>query len=79
MADLLREHEIGLLVAPDAVDFASGIEQLLNDSARAEKMGSTAREIALHQYSQDAIAVKLEDFYETIIAAKGRENLELAC
>jgi hypothetical protein len=42
-------------------------------------MGSTAREIALHQYSQDAIAVKLEDFYETIIAAKGRENLELAC
>lgn len=70
VADLLREHEIGLLVAPDARDLACGIDELLADPVRSRRMGDRAREIARGAYSQDAIAEKLEKFYTKVIAAK---------
>jgi glycosyltransferase involved in cell wall biosynthesis len=74
VANLLRENEIGVLVAPNATDFASAIDDLLSDTARAEAMGDTAREIARTTYSQEAIADKLEEFYTRIIAAKVIRN-----
>jgi len=74
VANLLRENEIGLLVAPNATDFALSIDELLDDTARAEAMGKTAREIAKTTYSQKAIADKLEKFYKKIIVAKATGN-----
>ncbi len=69
VANLLRENEIGLLVSPDAAEFALRIDELLDDTARAEAMGETARTIARTTYSQEAIADKLEEFYRKTIAA----------
>jgi glycosyltransferase involved in cell wall biosynthesis len=74
VANLLRDNDIGLLVKPDAADFAARIDELLRDPARAKAMGDRAREIARTTYSQDAIADKLEDFYRKTIAARSARN-----
>lgn len=70
VADLLRDNDIGLLVPPDAGEFAAAVDELLEDEHRATEMGDRARNVARTSYSQDAIAGKLEDFYQKIIAAR---------
>lgn len=74
VAGLLRDNDIGLLVRPDAVDFAARIDELLDAPARAEAMGNRAREVARTTYSQDAIADKLEAFYRNTVAARAAPN-----
>lgn len=74
VANLLRDNEIGLLVKPEAGEFAARIDELLDNPQRAEAMGDRARAVARTTYSQDAIADKLEDFYRKIIAAKSASN-----
>ena len=69
MANLLRDNDIGLLVKPEAAEFAIRLDELLGDPERAKAMGDRAREIAKTTYSQEAIADKLEDFYGRFIAA----------
>jgi glycosyltransferase involved in cell wall biosynthesis len=69
VAGLLRDNNIGLLVQPDATEFAARIDELLNDPARAEDMGDRARTIARTTYSQNAVADKLETFYRDIVAS----------
>jgi glycosyltransferase involved in cell wall biosynthesis len=74
VAGLLRDNDIGLLVRPEAGEFAARIDELLNDPVRAEAMGDRAREVARTTYSQDAIADKLEEFYRKTIAARAARN-----
>jgi glycosyltransferase involved in cell wall biosynthesis len=74
VADLLRDNRIGLLVKPDAADFAAKIDELLANPELAAAMGAQAREVARTTYSQDVIAEKLEDFYRTTIAARRALN-----
>lgn len=76
VADLLRDNDIGLLVRPDAAEFAARLDELLADPARAEAMGDHAREVARTSYSQEAIADKLEDFYRRTIAARAARQRE---
>jgi glycosyltransferase involved in cell wall biosynthesis len=75
VADLLREHEIGRLVAPDAMDFAQAIDELIADPVRARRVGDRAREVARGAYSQEAIADKLEKFYTKVIADKAARGV----
>jgi len=70
VASLLRDNDIGLLVRPDAIEFAARVDELLADPIRAKAMGDRARKIALTTYSQNAVADKLEDFYRKTIAAR---------
>lgn len=74
VADLLRDHDIGLLVRPEAVEFAARLDELLADPTRASAMGRRAREVARTAYSQESIADKLEDFYYKLIAARAERN-----
>jgi glycosyltransferase involved in cell wall biosynthesis len=74
VAGLLRDNDIGLLVRPDASEFAERLDELLADPARAAAMGDRAREIARTSYSQDAVADKLEDFYRRTIAARAARH-----
>ena len=74
VAGLLRDNDIGLLVAPDAAEFAGRIDELLANPARAEDMGNRARQIARTTYSQDAVADKLEDFYRKTIASRASQH-----
>jgi glycosyltransferase involved in cell wall biosynthesis len=74
VADLLRDGEIGLLVRPDAEEFAARLSELLEDPTRAHGMGQRAREVARTTYSQDAIAARLEEFYQKTIAAQAAQH-----
>jgi glycosyltransferase involved in cell wall biosynthesis len=74
VARLLRDHDIGLLVRPDATEFAARIDELLANPARARAMGDRAREVARTTYSQDAVADQLEKFYRKTIAARAAPN-----
>lgn len=74
VAGLLRDNDIGLLVQPEAGEFADRIDELLDDPARAEAMGDRAREVARTTYSQESIADKLEEYYRKVIAAKSAKN-----
>jgi glycosyltransferase involved in cell wall biosynthesis len=67
VADLVGDHDIGVVVAPRPAELAGGIDELLGDSDRAAAMGKRARELALHEYSQDAVAEKLEAYYLKVI------------
>ena len=75
VAGLLRDNDIGLLVRPDAAEFAAAIDELLRDPGRASAMGDRAREVARTTYSQSAIADKLEDFYCKTIARTFAVNI----
>jgi glycosyltransferase involved in cell wall biosynthesis len=74
VANLLRDHNIGLLVKPEASEFAARLDELLADPVRARAMGERAREVARTAYSQEAIADKLENFYYRLIAARARRK-----
>jgi glycosyltransferase involved in cell wall biosynthesis len=76
VAELLRSNDIGLLVTPNAPDFAARIDELLANPARAAAMGDRAREVAKTSYSQEAIADRLEGFYRKIIAAGAARHRE---
>jgi glycosyltransferase involved in cell wall biosynthesis len=74
VAGFLRDNDIGLLVRPDAAEFAACIDQLLGDPARAGAMGDRARDIARTTYSQDAVAERLEDYYFKTIATRSARH-----
>jgi glycosyltransferase involved in cell wall biosynthesis len=74
VANLLRDNDIGLLVKPEAGEFAMRIDELLSDPKRAASMGERAREIARTTYSQDAMADKLEEYYQKLICARSAQN-----
>jgi glycosyltransferase involved in cell wall biosynthesis len=76
VAQLLRDHDIGLLVRPEPAGFAERIDELLADPARSQAMGDRARGIARTIYSQEAIADRLEAFYRRIIAARAARHRE---
>lgn len=72
VAGLLRDNDIGLLVKPEAGEFAARLDELLDDPAAARAMGDRARQIARTTYSQEAIADKLENYYQRIAANRQR-------
>jgi glycosyltransferase involved in cell wall biosynthesis len=74
VAGLLRDNDIGLLVRPDAAEFAARIDELLRDPVRAAAMGDRARHVARNAYSQEAVADRLEAFYRKTIAATAARN-----
>lgn len=67
VADLVADHVIGLVAAPEPGAFAASIDELLEDSDRAAAMGDRARDLARGGYSQDAVGAKLEQYYLDII------------
>ena len=72
VASLISDHDIGLLCAPEAAEFAGQIDALLDDPARASKMGENARNLALNEYSQDAVAERLEHYYLEVLQGTGQ-------
>jgi glycosyltransferase involved in cell wall biosynthesis len=67
--DILRRG-CGLLAEPsNHIDFASKILTILEDENLMREMGEAGRRLAENDYSWKSVAAKLEQAYETIIAA----------
>lgn len=67
VASFISDHGIGSLCAPEAGDFAAQVRQLLDDPSLASAMGGRARELAMTEYSQDAVAARLERYYFDVL------------
>lgn len=70
--EVVRPGENGDLVPvrdPDALEAA--IEQLLNDPARAARLGRRAREIAVAEFDEQIIFARVAAVYRRLLASKG--------
>ena len=63
VAELLANNQIGLVVRPDAAEFAARVDELLADPAAATAMGDRARQLARTSYSHAAVGEALEKFF----------------
>jgi glycosyltransferase involved in cell wall biosynthesis len=64
---LFEEHEIGLLVRWDPVDFSEKIIYLIENPDVAEKLGDNARRVAVTEYDWNLLVQRLEDFYYVLL------------
>lgn len=63
VADIVKEHGIGLTAKNDVVDFSSKLKMLLANQDLADDMGRRARQLACSKFSWALQSAKLEDFY----------------
>jgi glycosyltransferase involved in cell wall biosynthesis len=65
--ELVAEGRTGRLVPPDDPPaFAAAVRSVLDDPARAERMGAEAREVALREFSVEAMVRSYEALYREL-------------
>jgi glycosyltransferase involved in cell wall biosynthesis len=69
ITELFTKYGIGLVCTPEPEDMAAKLSRLLADAPLRERMGQAAREFAQGEYSQLAVAQRLEAFYRDVLAA----------
>jgi glycosyltransferase involved in cell wall biosynthesis len=71
--EVLDRGRLGLLVpSEDAIALADGVGELLDDPARATRLGATARDFVAARWGARAMVAELETFYDRRLAAHGR-------
>jgi glycosyltransferase involved in cell wall biosynthesis len=65
---LFEQHDVGLVAEWDPLDFAHKILYLLENPDTAGRLGQQARRLAATEYHWDHLIVRLETFYDTILA-----------
>jgi glycogen synthase len=75
LPEVIEDGKTGLLVAPgDASELAAAITTLLTDPARAEEMGTAARERVANRFSIAATVLLNLSLYEEMCASQCNEN-----
>lgn len=66
LADMIQEHDCGVVVPPDdAGAFAAALVSLANDKARLQQMGVNARQLAA-SFSRDSLAGEFVEVLEAV-------------
>jgi glycosyltransferase involved in cell wall biosynthesis len=68
VAEVVRTNCIGLVADRNVEDFAAKTAAILRDGDLAEEMGKRARRLACSRYSWDAMAARLEQIYQGLLA-----------
>jgi glycosyltransferase involved in cell wall biosynthesis len=74
LATRIRSHtqvlddDCALLVAPNAVDIAGGLEALTRDPKHREQLGAAARRLATTRYSIDQFRRSVTNAYAQLVA-----------
>jgi glycosyltransferase involved in cell wall biosynthesis len=67
-SDIVDHRENGYLATPyNAGDLATGIEWVLDDTDRRDRLGAAGREKALEQYDMETVAAQYRDLYAELI------------
>jgi glycosyltransferase involved in cell wall biosynthesis len=72
------DHEIALLVPPDAPAFAAALDRLLADPALCARLSRAARERAMTKYAREVYVARTRHVCERLAAAGGRARLATA-
>ena len=76
LADLVRENQCGLAIAPgNAAEFADALIELGNDPARLRQIGRNSRRLAESQFDRSDLATQFVDFLERIAGIQGKSGL----
>ena len=67
IATLFEQYNIGLLAKWDPDDFAKKIITLIEQPELADRLGKSARELAITDYDWDILVKKLESFYFSLL------------
>ena len=67
-ADLIKEHEIGVVLDPDPKKGAMQLLPVLDDGALMEAFGQNARRLAIESFSRDTLAAHLLAVLEDAVA-----------
>lgn len=67
LADMIVEHQCGVVVQPDNAEaFADGIISLADNADARKRYGENARELAEKQFSRDDLSDRFADFLESV-------------
>jgi glycosyltransferase involved in cell wall biosynthesis len=65
LADLIHQHQCGVVVPPDdPAAFADALEALATDPERCRSMGQNARQLAESHFSREKLAAQFVSFLE---------------
>ncbi|MEM8958188.1 MAG: glycosyltransferase family 4 protein [Pseudomonadota bacterium] len=68
-SDIVRDGQTGYLVPPgDADALAARLTEILSDRGHAERLGAKARQVALTDYSRDAVLDRLISAYQLTVS-----------
>lgn len=70
LASVVAEVEAGILLEEDPSGMARALAALLDDPARARKMGANGRRVAMQRFAWDRVAKAMESRYRDLVAAK---------
>ena len=73
IASLVRECGAGLVAEGDPERLAGAVATLLANPDAAERMGLVGRETVQERFTWDAVARRMEEVYEEVLAASGRK------
>jgi poly(glycerol-phosphate) alpha-glucosyltransferase len=64
----VAEQGAGLIVEPTVTDLTAALRYLLTAPADREMMGHCGKELIKTQFTWDAVALKLEKVYQSLVA-----------
>lgn len=75
-ADLVREHDLGYVVAPDdPTSLAQAVKRLALDPAGARAMGKRGRDVVAAHHSWDSRAAATAEILDAVLARRARRAL----
>ena len=67
--EVVKNKETGLLVNPNSDELANAISQLLSDKELRDKMGQSARNFVIKNFSWDICSKKMFQVYSEVTAS----------
>ena len=68
--DVVRASGAGLVVNRDPIPIAAAVAEILNDPARAARMGAAGRRVVDEQFSWPIVAARMETFYVSVLSSR---------
>jgi glycosyltransferase involved in cell wall biosynthesis len=70
LAELVREADAGVTIAPDENSLAAALRTILSDRTKAQEMGANGRRLALERFTWGGIVPALTDLYRRAVEGK---------
>jgi glycosyltransferase involved in cell wall biosynthesis len=74
--EIIQDHKNGLLVQPgNGPALAAGIEELLSDPVKAQRLAAEGHRTAMHEFHVDCMVERTIDAYEQLVGDGIKESI----